>query len=149
MQTLVVRQISSGLSLKQKSVRSRVRILKAKLVYPNAGIIIRRRPIVAIREGKRKTKAGVTAGKRKFAGAFVATPRNRPGKPQIFKRRRGQFVTRVVDGKEVKREKLEVMRISLLPQAEWITRNIIQTHGRKEFRRQMIAQLNWRSGNAR
>lgn len=98
--TKIVRATAGEVNVKSKSIRSKISIIRATSSNKEARMRVKRSSVSAMSQGARKTKTGVTAGRRKFAGAFIAAPTSSPvrpdpdrkplgkglGKLQVFKR---------------------------------------------------------------
>lgn len=84
-----VKGLSAELQIQQKIIRRRLKSFRMKRTAGGASITVwyGLDPIALIYMGARQTKKGVTAGKHKVDGGFIAAGRN--GNRQVFKRRSG------------------------------------------------------------
>lgn len=87
LRTQSLRGLSTKLEISQKVLRRRLKTFKVKHSANGSEVTIwyGLNPIALIYLGARRTQKGVTAGKRRVEGGFIATSK-RQG-PQVFKRR--------------------------------------------------------------
>ncbi|MCP4545946.1 MAG: hypothetical protein GY835_05710 [bacterium] len=149
MSTQAVRGVSEKAKIKQKSVRSRIRLGKAKRGKLWIMIGFKKKPTTAIREGRRQTRKGVTAGKHRFQGAFITSPKSQPGNRQIFSRIQWQYVMRNINGVMRRRQKLAVMKNPFAIEAEILTRHLVNKKAPSILRNEFKAQIKWRMNHPR
>lgn len=79
--------LSKELAVTQKVLRRRLKTMRLSksIDGPSITVWYGLDPISVIYLGARKTKAGISAGKHRFPGAFISAGKN--GKKQVFKRR--------------------------------------------------------------
>lgn len=84
------RELSRQEKVALKVIRARLRVFSSSRANPNAKLWLGIDPIPVVGLGKpRQTRRGVTVGRRRFPGAFVATMRS--GHTGVFKRADNTF----------------------------------------------------------